>query len=87
MANQPAFDSPLAALEEAVRRANGQAGLARKINDLIEDPERHISQPNVWWWLHKSKKTPSGMVLLVERATGLSRHDLRPDLYPRGEAA
>jgi DNA-binding transcriptional regulator YdaS (Cro superfamily) len=31
---------------------------------------------------------PAERVLHLERATGISRHDLRPDLYPReGEAA
>lgn len=27
-------------------------------------------------------QVPSGRVLEVERLTGVSRHDLRPDLYP-----
>lgn len=31
----------------------------------------------------KWKRVPADRVLAVERLTGLSRHDLRPDLYPR----
>lgn len=30
---------------------------------------------------------PPGRVLLVERLTGISRHDLRPDYYPAPEPA
>jgi DNA-binding transcriptional regulator YdaS (Cro superfamily) len=30
---------------------------------------------------------PAERVPEVERSTGISRHDLRPDLWPRGEAA
>ncbi|MBA8820679.1 hypothetical protein BRY73_23935 [Ochrobactrum sp. P6BS-III] len=29
------------------------------------------------------KNVPASRVIAVERATGVSRHDLRPDLYPR----
>ncbi len=30
-----------------------------------------------------NKRIPAERVLQIERATGVSRHDLRPDLYPR----
>jgi DNA-binding transcriptional regulator YdaS (Cro superfamily) len=33
------------------------------------------------------KGVPAKHVLGIERATGISRHDLRPDLYPREVAA
>jgi len=29
------------------------------------------------------ERVPAERVLDVEKATGISRHDLRPDLYPR----
>lgn len=32
-------------------------------------------------------RIPSERTLDVERITGVSRHDLRPDLYPREECA
>jgi DNA-binding transcriptional regulator YdaS (Cro superfamily) len=46
-----------------------------------------VSQPTVWAWLRKGKPLPAEYVLKVEAATGISRHQLRPDLYPPEEAA
>lgn len=45
-----------------------------------------VTQPSVWAWLDKEKPLPAEYVLAVEAATGISRHDLRPDIYPRPEA-
>jgi DNA-binding transcriptional regulator YdaS (Cro superfamily) len=64
------------ALTEAIVKAGGQAGLARALG---------VSQPSVWHWVHRSKRVPAEYVLPVEAITGISRHDLRPDLYPREE--
>ncbi|MEG3089748.1 YdaS family helix-turn-helix protein [Sphingomonas sp. PB4P5] len=41
-----------------------------------------MSQPAVWKWLQSSKRLPAELVLIVERETGVSRHLLRPDIYP-----
>lgn len=41
--------------------------------------ELQINQGAVSQW----DRVPSERVLEVERVTGVSRHDLRPDLYPR----
>lgn len=43
-----------------------------------------VSQPSVWRWLNQSKQLPAegGLVILAERLTGVSRHHLRPDIYP-----
>lgn len=66
------------ALRDAIERAGGQTALARRIGKT----QGHISQ-----WLRR-EYVPAGEVLKIEAATGISRHDLRPDLYPRdGEAA
>jgi TorA maturation chaperone TorD len=64
------------ALAAAVDIVGGQAKLARLLG---------VTQPNVWHWLHKSERVPGEYVLKIEQATGgkVSRHDLRPDLYPR----
>ena len=64
------------ALAAAVDLVGGQAKLARILG---------VTQPNVWHWLHKSERVPGEYVLKIEAATGgkVSRHDLRPDLYPR----
>jgi len=63
------------ALAAAVGIIGGQAQLARILG---------VSQPNVWHWLHKSEHVPAEYVLKIEQATGgkVSRHDLRPDIYP-----
>ena len=33
--------------------------------------------------MQNSKRVPAEYVLRIEAATGVSRHDLRPDIYPR----
>jgi DNA-binding transcriptional regulator YdaS (Cro superfamily) len=45
------------------------------------------SQQLVSYWLRNGKALPAEHVLAAERATGISRHELRPDLYPGGEVA
>jgi TorA maturation chaperone TorD len=57
-----------AGLDEAIRAAGGVGALARKIG---------ISQPSVSNWSH----VPAERVLAVEAVTGVSRVNLRPDLY------
>lgn len=42
-----------------------------------------LAQPSVWRWVKEGKSLPAEHVLKVEAATAVSRHDLRPDLYPR----
>lgn len=41
--------------------------------------ELGISHSAILQWV----RIPAERVLVVERITGISRHDLRPDLYPR----
>lgn len=45
------------------------------------------TQGNIWQLLRKQSPLPAQYVLKVESAFGISRHDLRPDLYPREEQA
>jgi DNA-binding transcriptional regulator YdaS (Cro superfamily) len=65
--------TPFEALCAAVQRAGSQSALARKIG---------VSQTSVWKWMQRSKRIPGEHVLVVESTTGVSRHHLRPDLYP-----
>ncbi|MBS7532096.1 helix-turn-helix domain-containing protein [Ancylobacter sonchi] len=58
------------ALSIAKERAGGAVGLARPLG---------ISSQAVSQW----RRAPAKHVLNIERVTGVSRHDLRPDLYPR----
>lgn len=62
------------ALLEAVATAGSQQAFAELIG---------VSQPTVSRMLNQSKRIPAEYVLRVEAATGVSRHDLRPDIYPR----
>jgi DNA-binding transcriptional regulator YdaS (Cro superfamily) len=63
------------ALIKAVRTAGSQKALARAIG---------VKQQNVHYWL-KKKYPPGEYVLPIERATGVPRYELRPDLYPPNE--
>lgn len=55
-------------LDEAIKAAGGISQLARRIG---------ISQPSVSNW----ERVPAERVLVVESVTGVSRDQLRPDLY------
>jgi len=62
------------ALERAVKNVGGQAEFAR----LIGITAQAVSQWDV---------VPPLRVLVVERVSGVSRSELRPDLYPAKEEA
>jgi DNA-binding transcriptional regulator YdaS (Cro superfamily) len=62
------------ALQAAVTKAGGQSQFARQVG---------TTQPTVWRWLNQSRQLPAEFVLIAERLFGVSRHDLRPDIYPR----
>lgn len=67
------------ALQKAIDRAGGQNQLAKICN---------TSQPRIWNWLNRdAQKVPAEYVLVIEKATGVSRSDLRPDLYPVDETS
>lgn len=53
----------------AILKAGGAGALARALE---------IKSPAVSQW----KRVPQKRVLAVEALTGISRHDLRPDIYP-----
>jgi DNA-binding transcriptional regulator YdaS (Cro superfamily) len=65
-----------AALAKAKDAVGGNTGLARAMDGGITP--QAVSQ-----W----KQVPAERVLDVERATGVARHELRPDLYPPQETA
>lgn len=62
------------AILRACNAVGGQSALARKLN--------LGSQGTVSSWILRGR-LPAERVLEVEAATGVSRHELRPDLYPR----
>lgn len=59
-------------LRLAVQRAGGQSALARIVG---------CSQSNISLLLKNRKPLPAEYVLAAEAATGISRFDLRPDVY------
>lgn len=63
---------------EALERAVQIAGSQQAFADLIS-----VSQPTVSRILKQLRQLPAEHVLTVEQATGVSRHLLRPDIYPR----
>jgi hypothetical protein len=67
-------DAAIAAFHLAHERAGGHTELARVCG---------CSAPNIFQLVDKRSLLPGRYVLKVEAATGVSRHDLRPDLYPR----
>lgn len=42
-----------------------------------------VPQSTMWRWLKSSKRLPAEYVLQAEGLYGVSRHYLRPDIYPR----
>lgn len=65
--------TPYEALLAAVDRAGSQSALTRLVG---------CSNTAVWKWVQSSKRMPAEFVLRAEQATGVSRHLLRPDIYP-----
>lgn len=65
--------TPLQALETAIDKAGSAASLARSCG---------CTRTAVWKWTNNAKRVGAEYVLAVEAATGVSRHLLRPDLYP-----
>jgi DNA-binding transcriptional regulator YdaS (Cro superfamily) len=64
-------DEVLAAAREAIRAAGGGAMLARAVN---------VSKSAVTHWL--TNGIPAVRVPIVARLSGLSYHQVRPDLFP-----
>lgn len=54
---------------KAIEKAGGTAALALWLG---------IQAPSIYSW----RRIPAERVLAVEAATGISRHELRPDIYP-----
>lgn len=62
------------AAEAAIAKAGGGTALARRLS---------VSPAAVSYW--KRRGVPADRVLDVEALTGISRHDLRPDIFGRVE--
>jgi len=64
---------PCAPLATAVRKAGSQSAFGRIIGKR---------QSTVRYWLEHELPLPAEHVLTVERELSISRHTLRPDIYP-----
>jgi len=71
------MNSNYPALAQAIATFGGQVKLA----DAIQ-----TSQQNVSNWLRTGKVAPD-KVILIEKVSGVSRHELRPDIYPPDQVA
>lgn len=67
-------------LRRAVDEVGGQAALAKAIG---------AAPQHVWNWLNRDNRVPAEWVLPIEAATQgkVTRHQLRPDIYPEERAA
>ena len=66
-----------AALDKAVKESGGQTALANRLSEIMG---RTVKAQNVQHW--QKHKLPAEWVIRVEQASGVSRHELRPDIYP-----
>jgi DNA-binding transcriptional regulator YdaS (Cro superfamily) len=64
-------------IKDACKKAGGQTALAKALG--------LSSQGSISRWV-STGRIPAERVLDVERATGVPRHELRPDLYPQETA-
>lgn len=69
-----------AALLKAIEAAGGQSALARQLREMTGKP---IGQGHIWSWLNRTGAVPPEYAIPIEQITGVSRHDIRPDIYPR----
>lgn len=73
-------------LNRAAEIVGGQTQLARLLSGVLSRP---VSQQWIWNVINRGRPTPAEWCLPIERATEgkVTRHDLRPDLYPRERVA
>lgn len=73
-------DSPL---DRAKEQLGGAAGIASKLSE--RDPDRKLTAQAVSQW----KRVPADRCLDIAALTGISVHELRPDVFgaKQGEAA
>lgn len=63
---------------EALKRACDLAGGQKPLADRIG-----TTQSQVWYWLTRSKRgVPAEFAPKIEEATGVTKSELRPDLWP-----
>lgn len=78
--------TPLDALNRAIEAVGSQKALAERVSQFSDEP---LGQSAISNWIQRQRRVPAERVIAVERAVdgAVSRHELRPDLYPRDERA
>lgn len=71
--------SPKEALQNAINIAGGQTALA----SLLDSDLDSVKQQNVWQWLNRDQKASAKWVAKISEVTGVSCHELRPDIFPQ----
>ena len=77
--------NPMQALDKVIS-AVGQSELARRVARIKDNPK--IRAAHVWNWRNRDEQVPADMVLAVEQVAieagcEVTRHEIRPDLYPK----
>lgn len=70
------------ALLQAIKTCGGQALLAEKLESKAG---RTLKQPAIANWIRRGQVPPE-WCLLIEEVSGVSRYQLRPDIFGEGEA-
>jgi len=70
------MDREVTRYEALLASVNAAGSLSQLARDL------GTSQPTVWRWVNQTKQMPAEFVLSAEHRYGISRHHLRPDIYP-----
>lgn len=65
------------AFELAVSKAGGQSSLSRE----LDRRGISVSQQRLWHHLRIKGMCPAELVLAIEEIVGVSRHELRPDVF------
>ncbi len=63
---------PMKPIERAVKNAGGIYKLAKQLNVL---------HARIWNWVHRGDPVSPDLCIRIEEATGVSRYDLRPDVF------
>lgn len=82
--------TPMQALDKAIDLAGSMAELARRVGKIKKNPK--VKNSHIWNWRNRDEEVPADMVLAVEEAVAghaeaPTRHELRPDLYPKEKVA
>jgi DNA-binding transcriptional regulator YdaS (Cro superfamily) len=75
--NQKSLSEQIA---EATKKALPRKGLSELAKQLDTTAQRLVN------WRDRDHKIPAEFVIRIEKITGISRHELRPDVYPIEES-